>query len=626
MFEHKKRKTLRSLTETEIRTPRKIKTILTFSIIIGFTFGVPHLLIPKLMGKQRTYTPFAVSGVSSLTYDKTYLYAAQVNYTAIRWKPAYDTDTFEYKDIPSMFPTIPHFAMAGLARILGGIDRAFIASDFLFPSLAFILLYLLIFDLTKDFYLSITGAIFVLVIPFGPRNFIGSAIEILTKGHTSQIQPLEYSRYLHPQFSFTLLVAGWLFLWRTWAHSRLRDAVVAGLLGGLLFYTYLYYWVPWVGACTIFLILEIARKKRAYTPLGLVNLLMWAVGSLFWLIFFQAHRFPNYLWRLSRFGLESRFALMPEKLKLSLAYIFLFGIFTFFFKSFVAPNSNLESQKLYKKSLMFHAVIFLSAILALNAEMILGFNVEALCHYPNRFFQPLLSLALISFAGPAFPLYLKRAGDLSGKWWKAIGFLLSIVLLAFSLLRQVGVSINVAPKHEYQQEYQLLFSWLNRNTQVDDVVIASNREINYLIPVYTHNRPFVPSGTRSTASSEEIMRRFLTAFKLLGHSEQSMRTILIEPVKNSCPFGCPYGYYLFQKMRMGFSLLDENVTKLLGAYSQLNMVRELQHFRADYIYTEPSEDLQSIKGYTFDKVYKTPYGALWRISKSQPTSVNAVNG
>ena len=209
-------------------------------LIVGLLHGLPHILIPLHLSAGERYTPFAVNGVSALTFDESYIYAAQANYTATRWKPAYDTDVYEYRDVPAVFPYMPFYALAALARLTGGTANAFIVCDFILPALGLLLAWLLITGCTGSESLGALGALATILISFGPRNFF-------TLGKDA-IQPLDYSRLLHPELSFTLfLLAIWL-LWR----SLKRPA------------THLCWWsTAWPAACSSTLMPTTGRRGLA---------------------------------------------------------------------------------------------------------------------------------------------------------------------------------------------------------------------------------------------------------------------------------------------------------------------------------------------------------------------------
>ena len=166
-------------------------------------------------GEGRVYTPFAVSGVSALTYDETSSYAAYVNYTLHHLAPPYDTDVFENENVPVPTTMAPYVILAAAAALVGGVDRAFMLADFIVPPLALLILYALLFDITQRQALSLVGALTVLLVSFGPRNLLSPVLQPFGFDPGGVTQPLEFSRIIHPEISFTILAASLWLLWRT---------------------------------------------------------------------------------------------------------------------------------------------------------------------------------------------------------------------------------------------------------------------------------------------------------------------------------------------------------------------------------------------------------------------------
>jgi hypothetical protein len=580
-------------------------------------FGLPHLLIPYMLGPDRAYTPFAISGVSSVTYDKTATYAAMANYTALRFKPPYDTDVWETRDVPVPVTTAPFFVLAMLNAFAGGLDNVFRLCDFVLPPLAAFMLYLLLLEVTGSRRISLVGSFATILISFGPRNFLGVPLLLLSGQASSIVQPLEYSRLLHPELSFTLLATALLFLWRTLQRGRRREALLAGVVGGLLFYTYVYYFPIWLGACSLLLFGRRWLAGRAWLAVCLVNITTWVVSIPFWLSILKSSDTPNFSVRLARHYSEVGHIPPPDKLAYTFTYIVIFLLLATAFARF-RHSSHTSAWK--KRVLLFHACVFAAAIAAMNCEVVLGFNLEAMNHFPNRFFQPFLVLSAFGLLAPPATSLLAKCTS----WWSArVARVASAVaigaLLGVALTRQTIVSINVADKHELQVEDRLLFEWLNSNTNLDDVVLTSSREINDLIPVFTHNLVFVPNGERTSAGDVEIERRFLVAMRLLQRPETEVHDLLAQDYTHGDPpLGLTYTYFLFVSGNNSYDLrLPESVlTPILANYRQLDLARELGERRLDYIYGRGSERPRPLHGWKFRRVYGNDYGTVWRVGRS----------
>jgi hypothetical protein len=575
-------------------TARSPLVVLT-ACAISLLFGLPHVLIPAILGPGRVYTPFAVSGVSALTYDETSSYAAYVNYTLRHLAPPYDTDVFEDENVPVPTTMAPYVILAGAAAALGGVDRAFILADFVIPPIALLIIYSLLFDLTRRRGLALVGALTVLLVSFGPRNFISPVLQPLGLDTGGDIQPLEFSRIIHPEVSFTILAASLWLLWRTLRTNRPIVAVTAGAVGSLLFYSYVYYWPVWIGACLLLLLVDRHRRR----VLLLTNVVTWLCSIPFWLSLLQGSQYPGFANVLVRHTSELGHIPPPAKIVYTLGTALLFlacvGVYVRFGRAHSVSR---------RRVLMYFSAIFVAALAALNMEVIVGFNVESMLHFPNRLFQPFL--IIVMFALASRPL-------MSMQHSLAVLLVAGGVLLGLAAFRQVTVSNTVAAAHEYTPQHRLLFDWLNAHTHLDDVVLASARDVNDLIPVYTQDRVFVPNGERTSASNQEIAERFLIAMKLLQHSDNDVRALLAQDVEHGDPpLGLTYTYFLFLGTD-NWRLPDSEIDRLLLKYRNLDLSQELAQRRVNYVYGRGGEQPTSVPGWTFRDAYSDAYGVLWQV-------------
>jgi hypothetical protein len=583
-----------------LRGYRHAALLIVTGCALSLTFGLPHLLIPTLLGEDRAYTPFAVSGVSALTYDETSSYAAYVNYMLRHVAPPYDTDVFENEDVPVPVTMAPYLMLAGTAAVLGGLDRAFILADFVVPPVALLILYSLLVDFTRRRLVALVGALTVLLVSFGPRNLISPALAPVGYDTSGVLQPLEFSRIVHPELSFTILAAGLWLLWRTLRTGSVITALAAGAVGALLFYTYLYYWPVWIGACLGLLLIDRDRRR----VLWLTNLVTW-VGSIpFWWTLRQAAQYNGLANVLARHTSEVGHVPPPEKLLYtigtSLAFVACVATYVRFGPRPMGPR---------RRVVFFFSAIFVASVVALNMEVIVGFNVESMLHFPNRLFQPFLTLCVFALASrPVFRL----------KHSQAVLIGVGGLLLGLGMLRQVTMSTAVASAHEYTPQHRLLFDWLNSNTQTDDVVLSTARDVNDLIPVFTRNRVFVPNGERTSASNQEIGMRFLIAMKLLGHSEDEVRALLSQDIAHGDPpLGLTYTYFLFLGTDEWRSP-DSEIQRMLAEYRQLDLGKELGRRRVNFVYGRAQEQPSAVSGWTFREEYADSYGGLWQAGPSAP--------
>ncbi|MBV9546116.1 MAG: hypothetical protein JOY61_17235, partial [Chloroflexi bacterium] len=538
---------------------RRIPLVATIAAVVVI-FGLPHLLIPRLLHPGQTYTPFAVDGVSALTFDKTSTYGAQLNYMVEHRAWPYDTDVFEARDTPTPVATAPYVPLAVAAVALGGVDRAVILADFVLPALACLILYALLVDMTRSWGISLVGALVTVLASFGPRNFIDVPLMVFSRQFNSVVQPLEYSRLLHPEVSFTLFAAALLFLWRAIRNARVTDGMAAGILGGLLFYTYVYYWPVWVGACALlFLGLGTARRVLLLTGGSTV-----VVGLPFWWMFIQEHGSAPFVNAISRHSDTWGRVPPSEKIVYTFVSCAIFAILATLYVRSAANN---------RRVLAFFAAVFVASIAAFNMELVTGFSVESMLHFPNRLFQPFFSLAAF---GLALPILTRRIA-----WRRLAPAATSVAvtgLIGVALLRQVLVSENVAPQHVLSPDKQLLFTWLDQNSRLDDVVVAEAADLNELLPVFTRDRPFVAYGERTGLSYTDLMQRFLIGMKLLQTPPEHIRALLAQDHDHADPpVGLTYSYFLFigAEGMTNWRLSDGEIDAALERYQTLNLSTDL---------------------------------------------------
>jgi len=609
-------------------TRRRVPALVVAVILLGtgLIFGLPHLLIPRLLGPERPYTPFAVSGVSSVTYDETATYAALANYTALRLRPPYDTDVWETRNVSVPASTAPFFALAALQAVTGGLGNAFIVCHFVLPPLCALLLYVLLRELAGSDRIALVGSLATILIAFGPRNFLGVPLLLLTQRASSIVQPLEFSRLLHPGLSFTLLAAALLLLWRALQRGGWVEAVLGGIAGGLLFYTYVFYFPIWLGACALLLLARRWQTTRVWRAVWLTNVSTWVVSIPFWLSLLASRDTNNFNVRLARHFSETGHLPPPEKLLHTLAYTILFAVMAAIFFKFGHSKKPEGGNAWKSRVLLFHVCIFTAAIAALNIELVLGFNLEAMNHYPNRFFQPFLVMTgAVLLVPTALDFFSKRA------WWSRqtatiITYGIVTILIGIAATRQTIVSFNVAEKHELVPERRLLFDWLNTHTNLDDVVLASGREINDLLPVFTRNLLFVPNGERTSAGDVEVQRRFLIAMRLLGRPEGDVHDLLAQDFAHGDqPLGLTYTYFLFVSGNGSYNLgmPEAELPKILAEYRQLELAPELGARRLNYVYSRGPERPTEVPGWSFRQVYGNDYGIVWQ---ANPIAAGASDG
>src|SRR3989304_6533932 len=192
----------------------KHKIILAiFIILVSLIYGLPHLILSSKVGIQ--YKPLVISKISPIARDELYAYAPLVNYIKNGHLLVKDAYVAEYSNFPTPFmgESIPSIIFGALSQITGSIDKAFIAADFIFPPIIFLLLLIIaklfvrnnFFALSTVFLTSIARD-FIAVIPFPHATY-----QYLTVAE-NQNYFLYLSRSFHPQLTYIFFLCALIFL------------------------------------------------------------------------------------------------------------------------------------------------------------------------------------------------------------------------------------------------------------------------------------------------------------------------------------------------------------------------------------------------------------------------------
>src|SRR3990167_10419890 len=147
-------------------------------ILISLIYGFPHVLLISRLGVN--YTPLALTGESRIARDEAFAYAPEVNYILKGHFFLKDAYVAEYSNYPTPFmgESAPSLVFALLAKLTGSVENAFIAADFIFPPIIFVLLYIItnIFIKNKLYsaavaFLTVIARDFIAVIPYPHATF-----------------------------------------------------------------------------------------------------------------------------------------------------------------------------------------------------------------------------------------------------------------------------------------------------------------------------------------------------------------------------------------------------------------------------------------------------------------------
>jgi hypothetical protein len=572
--------------------PEHKAAVLT-ALAVAFIFLLPSIIIPII--EDASYQPLVVKGVDARTVDEV-LYAQYLREVTDGNFP--QSNVYEEKQefhISFIGAPVPSYVLGYLTFITGSIKNTYIFSYAFFTFLSTILTYALLFLLIKNKGLSTFGAALLFFSPTYMLKFMSDKIT----------QPISYfSRFFpvlfnYPLFILTLVFLALLIIKRKWVY-----AVLSGVTGGLLFYTYFYYWTYYsvfIALLTLFYIIK-KEKDNALKLFssGFITLLI-GLPLILNTLTFQTSTQDVVTRHITDLG---RTVNIPMTL-------FLLIVLT-------ATLSFMSPQKKSKRP--FILALFTAALVVMNIQLILGFTVSPR-HWITTTIWPITVIAAIIILNGVYKKIVMREVTHS------IVVAGTLFLLLFGAVWQVTFTTNMSDTFHLPKEHTELYNWLNDNTQNDDVLATIDSEMILLLPVYTHMNNYVPNGiTEATPLAENIQRR-LTVHKLLNNTDFifldnscAVKELLKDNfeskkdgVYNYEQVEEAYAHLLTfhiasKKVSNGCDVKPEIKESIVKAYNALPKETLTNSFRMDYLLVDGNAELE------YEEVYRNEKFAVYKVA------------
>lgn len=440
--------------------------------------------------------------------------------------------------------------------------------------------------------------------------------------HSGFIETLQASRNPNPNMTFPLFLGALLLQIAALRRRSLRLAVLAGVVAGLLFFSYIYYALSWSAAALLLTVIAGARRRDLLTPslTALLATIAMGVPFLFWVS--AAKKAGGYQFRTARLGMVYSHLPSSDDLKLGAIYtgcLILLAICWNYLSRRRAVESAGKAHPFEGASTSRPGLAFLvfscaaaGGILGMNMSLVTGFNIQANHHFTHMVIQP----ALVVLCFMILLAATERTRQAKSSRLAIVPFL---ALFAICSACQVEAAVNSAPAHRIIPSERTLFFWLNKNTSPSDVVATTSLELAIYMPLYSKDYTLMVEGTRTSASDDEILARYLLAEKLVGAPASTIAQDLTSAraADDTEHAWWTYPNFFFEHslyLEAPFSLKPWVVRKELAEYASLNVADELRHFRVNYLYTVGKQEPAKIAGISFSRVLKTADGSLWRLT------------
>ncbi len=320
------------------------------------------------------------------------------------------------------------------------------------------------------------------------------------------------------------------FLWalhRFIAAPVRRTAIWLGLLFGLTFYTYPFYWM--FDSVVLGMLGLVWLGQRKFRPLGWLCLaggIGAAVSALFWVMFFSLRQLPQYHQILDRtsqteFGRFVRWSDWKFYILLTAGWL---SIWQLARRAWVASTLPL-----------YFGVLFLAVIAGHNMQLVVGFTLSP-DHWISRGLYLPFAL-LLGVLGAAFWQRVIRPHVPVARPWMvpALAWLLAAYVLCGAASAQARLTVRLAATHLLPAPVTDVLAWIDRELPEDAVVMTPSLFISELIPYETKARVFVPQVWNTVAPFSELRERWFMTLRLVGASEEWVRSSF-----HQTPDGVPF--------------------------------------------------------------------------------------
>lgn len=492
-------------------TPLLLALTLLAAVGVGILYEAPHLLIKKnLLARGVPYLPLTLEADE----DESRIYAPEIEEASHGRFYYGDPALKEHNRDPIILAPLGPFVLGQLVRAFG-MESFWFWSDAIFPPLLFLLFLAIAYQITRNAGVSFLASGMLIFFRqaasyFPPstlpqlKTLLAQFIPYVREGHYTT--HLAFGRFLTPEWTYIPLSLCFFFLVCALAKKQWFSASLAGILYGLLFYSYPF------DAIAVSLIIGIycglallARDARALRIGGMVLAVGIAVSIPYWINLWQLSHLPQYHEILNRTGIEVgrhvRWSLLPH-------YAVWLPLGWWLWR--VRARSSLA---------LLGSAVFLGALLTMNIQIITGYVPT-----PKLFLSYSLALPLWIAYLIAGKIALSRplARQRKTALW-IVGIAAVGLVLVKNLQVPFGYAREQSDRFALQSDVHDSLSWIRAHLPADAVLLSpSFATVTHLL-IYTPVKTYLSStGTITSASNAELVQRFYIAMKLFGMGDEAI--------------------------------------------------------------------------------------------------------
>lgn len=481
------------------------------AIFVGIASVAPHILAQQSLGSNYQGFP------PLLFQDNEDHYLARIQEILDgHWLVA-SPQLYEYKDnLPLVFP-IGEYLYA-LPSLLFGVPVlfTFVAFKLIFPALLFLLVYFLIYNLSRRTVSDrITASLGGLLVTLG-FNFVnykqvwsllaGQSIDPLTSVWTRPVNPITGALFL---FIFLIL------FWKSFNSEKRRYSAMSGIVIGFMS-GYIYSWLMALAIVGATIIISLARCRfRVIKKMFFVIFCSILAGLPAW-----------YLWLHSFFASEDNsFAAFHSGYLLThqpilnkivlLQTIFFLPLFLYEWKRRKKIGEKLEEWW------WFAATLVAGNWLVFNQQIITGREM-----WPAHLTQYTILMAFVTFILVLGNYFKARTPKL---WFSLVVMISGVIALYTGLAAFSYRASDQMKEFAAVQRFVPVFSWLNQQAPKDCVVLVEENKIyaeplGDWMPAFTHCNSYL--NNNALVPTERAYFSYLVDLRLGGIKEQDLEQYL----------------------------------------------------------------------------------------------------
>lgn len=578
-------------------------SILVFilAVTVGGFYAAPQLLIRQTVLEQEL--PFVLSQFTYL-HDggDAYLQYAREVYDG-HFPPS---DLFFDYRTPNIFPPVPPLVMASMIFLFKDISLAYIAANFLFSAILFLLFLLLgwvVFNKNKTWsvFMGLVGVLTPIAIHlpyafFSIDNLANVVLKNFYPGVKTFLPTLFLARIEYPLMTHLVYLPAIITFFVFWRKPKFITAILAGLFGGLLFYTYLHKWAYWVVVIgLVFSYTLIFRRQNKRRLAGLVALIgtMILVSIPYFINYFEYNSLPGAREQILRLHLEVGRSFNWLYWPHYVSYLLLGElVYLVFWK-----------KAEFRDRAVLYWVFLAAAFLVWNVQIITGF-VPHSDHWP-RAISPLVFLMIFDLIYTMIRRSRFSVGRDAAILVTIVLVLASVLLVAKKVVNSaefISPSQNILKDYTFPENIMGSWRWIDHNLDEPTMVSPSFLSSIYLL-AFTSARPFLPIGIMTPISNFQVEEKFLETNKVFGVDQVVLEERLWDGRGLKCREFCDrpyvenniksaayfiYGLYFIDGDGLGsYKMPEHKIRELVQRYQGLQI--DWEDVGAGYVYYGPWE-------------------------------------